>query len=327
MKVLITGAHGFVGKHVYHELQMNYNHKLFAPTKNDWTHGNFALNLLDTWTFDAVATNIKFDAIIHLAGVVGGIGFNQNNQGKLGFENLQMGLNVLEIAKIHNIKKVIMLGTTCSYPRSPKIIPFIEEELFDGMPEITNSGYGIAKRTLVKLGIEYAHQYGIGVVNLIPTNMCGRYDNFDENSSHVIPAIIRKFESPQLDMTRSMFDVDFPGKYITLWGNGSASREFLDAEDCARAIAMALEQDIGPEPINLGTGREVTIKELADLIKEIGKYSASINWDTSKPNGQPRRSLDITRAKNILGWEPKISLEESIRKSIEWYRMIQTSHE
>jgi nucleoside-diphosphate-sugar epimerase len=217
-----------------------------------------------------------------------------------------------------------MLGTTCSYPCNPKTIPFVEDELFDGMPELTNSGYGIAKRTLIKLGIEYSKQYDMHITNLVPANMYGPQDHFEDERSHVIPAIIKKFEKPRWRFGGYGLIGDPATSYrqiwVDLWGTGNASREFLYINDCARAIGMAMEKDTGPEPINLGTGREITIAALAAIIKDVGGYDADIRWDSSKPDGQPRRCLDVSRAKNILGWEAQTSLEVGLKQTIEWYR-------
>jgi nucleoside-diphosphate-sugar epimerase len=317
MKVLVTGGFGFVGRHVVQALQER-GYDLWTPTRQE-------INLLiptvwipkdvsDERVFSgssALAMSLfqqKIDAIVHLAGNVGGIGYNQNNQGKLGFENLQMGLNVLEAARLAHVQKLVMLGTTCSYPCAPRTIPFIEEELFDGMPELTNSGYGIAKRTLIKLGIEYHKQYGMNITNLVPANMYGPGDHFEDDRSHVIPAILKKFEEASL------------ANRVHLWGTGNSTREFLYVEDCAKAITIALEKDTGPEPINLGTGHEISIRDLVNLIKRVCWYDSEILWDDSKPDGQPRRCLDVSRAKDILGWEASTSLEVGLKQTIEWYR-------
>jgi GDP-L-fucose synthase len=338
MKVLITGGNGFLGKHLVKYLRDNTDHILDVPTSRE-------LNLLTETPGEVEIAyfNWQPDAIIHLAGVVGGIGFNQDNQGRLGYDNLKIGMTVLEAARELKVKKLIIVGTTCSYPHTPKTIPFVEDELFDGMPEITNSGYGIAKRTLIKLGIEYSKQYGINVVNLIPTNMVGEYDHFEDNKSHVIPALIKKFENPIISCDdfyhchcechnnhnvrhvmaccNNGYQLFAPKKLeVKLWGTGSASRDFLYAGDCARAIGIALEKDVGPEPINLASGKEITIKQLAETIKQVGHYNSDIIWDDTKPDGQPRRCLDISRAKNTLRWEPVIPLDEALKRTIEWYR-------
>lgn len=350
MKILVTGGRGFLGKHLVPLLEKE-GHELLVPFKIDGDnqhtiykiahqHNTTAFNVLSYNDLDTICDNWKPDAIIHLAGNVGGIGYNINNQGKLLYQNLQMGMNVINVATEKKISKLIMIGTTCSYPHIPKTIPFVEEELFDGMPEETNSGYGIAKRTLIKMGIEYHKQYGLNVVNLIPTNMVGEFDHFEDGRSHVIPALIKKFENYSLDTiechcichtdhnTRHIMACCENGvirrwdvkAYVELWGDGSASREFLYAGDCARAIVMALNKDVGPEPINLGTGEEIHIKDLANIINKIGNYNCDIKWDTSKPNGQPRRCLDVTKAKDKLGWEATTSLTSAIMKTIEWYR-------
>lgn len=296
MKVLITGSSGFVGKHVVQELREDY--QLLQPSHSE-------MNLMDRTTVGAYLCKHKPDAIIHLAALCGGIGINKDNPGAFIYSNLQMGINVLEQARYIGINKIINLGSVCAYPKHTPV-PFHEEDLWDGYPEETNAPYGIAKKTIMEMGIAYHKQYGMEVTNLLPVNMAGEHDHFNDYGSHVIPAIIYKFEH------------SIKGQ-ITLWGTGSASREFLYAGDCATAIALALETNTGPDPINLGTGREVTIYELAGLVKEIGGYNEIINWDSTKPDGQPRRSLDVSRAKDILDWEATTSLEETIERSILYY--------
>jgi GDP-L-fucose synthase len=311
-RILITGASGFLGKHVVKELKND--HDLFTPTSRK-------LNLLDATrlmcdccledtavdTIVSFLLNNKIDAIIHLAATCGGIGINKDNPGKFIYENLQMGINILEAARLAKVKKFINLGTVCSYPKFAPI-PFVEETIWNGYPEETNAPYGIAKKTIMEMAIAYSRQYDMNVTNLVPVNMAGEWDNFDEYSSHVIPALINKFETSRDNNT------------VELWGTGSASREFLYAGDCARAIGIALEKNTGAQPINLGTGQEITICNLAELIKRIGGYNANIIWDKTKPDGQPRRCLDVTRAKNILRWEATTSLKELIGKTINWYR-------
>lgn len=308
MTILITGAHGFVGKHVTALLQRGDEYVL-TPQRRE-------LDLLDSkaWPLQHPDNNVNLrnfiksnnvDAIVHLAATCGGIGINKDNPGRFIYENLQMGINVLEAARQTGVRKVVNLSTVCAYPKFAEV-PFREETIWNGYPEETNAPYGIAKKTIMEMGIAYATQYGMDVTNLVPVNMAGEFDNFDLYSSHVIPALIRKFEEAD-------------GK-VTLWGTGSASREFLYAGDCARAIGVALGRSTGPQPINLGTGKEITIKDLAGLIQRVGEYDVEIEWDSTKPDGQPRRCLDVTRAKNVLRWEAQTSLEEILARTISWYR-------
>jgi GDP-L-fucose synthase len=221
------------------------------------------------------------------------------------YDNLVMGMNVVQACTDLKVSKLINLGTVCSYPKFCKV-PFNENDYWNGYPEETNAPYGIAKKTVIELSKAYNKQYGLNVTNLIPVNMAGPHDNFNLYSSHVIPAIVRKFEESDSS--------------ILLWGSGEASREFLDARDCSLAIVKALDTDTDPNPINIGTGRELKIKELALLIRSLGNYRAIIDWDTTKPDGQPRRCLDISRAKSILNWTPSFSLEQTIIDTINWYR-------
>jgi nucleoside-diphosphate-sugar epimerase len=329
-KVLITGAGGFVGRHVVAALRADY--ELLTPSSQE-------LDLVcDAWHGDDCIvgprqTDARFggldayilyhepDAIVHLAATCGGIGINKDNPGRFIRENLAMGIHVLEAARRAHVEKVVNLGTVCSYPKHTPV-PFKEEDYWNGYPEETNAPYGIAKKCVVEMGRAYSQQYGMDITNLIPVNMYGEGDNFDLYSSHVIPALIRKFENPKT----VSFEPEPIGRMtewqdvVELWGTGSASREFLHASDCARAIAIALEKKTGADPINLGTGSEITIRDLAEKIKSVGEYDADIQWDSSKPDGQPRRCLDISRAQSILRWEPTVSFDEGLRRTISWYR-------
>ena len=342
MRVLVTGGFGFVGRHVVRELD-SLGYDLLTPTSRE-------LNLVHTGQGDVDTLGLiedylvdhDADAIVHLAATCGGIGINKDNPGKFIYENLQMGINVLEAARIAKIGKVVNLGTVCAYPKFTEI-PFREENLWNGYPEETNAPYGIAKKTVMEMGIAYSRQYDMNITNLVPANMAGEYDHFDLYSSHVIPALIRKFENPECAFQMQPCDCDCHApnssimhcipccgadglvrgpkvKAVRLWGTGSASREFMNAKDCARAVAISLEKNTGPEPINLGTGKEITIFELAMLIKKIGDYDVEISWDAAKPDGQPRRCIDASRAKEILGWEAVIPLEQTIQETINWYR-------
>lgn len=253
-------------------------------------------------------------AIVHLAAKCGGIGINKDHPGSFLHHNLQMGVNVLEASRRLGIRRVVNLGTVCSYPKFASV-PFQEDCIWDGYPEETNAPYGIAKKTVMEMGVAYSSEYNMQVVNLVPVNMAGEFDNFNLYSSHVIPALIRKFEeavAPQNQLQE-----------IELWGTGEASREFLYAGDTARAIAICLQPEFypGAEPINLGTGQEWKIRDLAERIREVGEYGdIAISWNTDKPDGQPRRCLDVSRAKIRLGWEAEVDLNELLKRTINWYR-------
>ncbi len=300
MKILITGSSGFVGKHLIDRIKNS--HELLIPSSDE-------LNCLNhSKIIDYIALH-KPDAVVNLAAVCGGIGINKDNPAEFGTSNLLIGTYVLDAClptKSLYTPRLINLGSVCSYPKHAEV-PFREDDLWDGYPEETNAPYGIAKKTVMMLGAAHNEQYGTEVINLIPVNLAGEHDNFDLYSSHVIPAMIRKFEESD--------DV------VDLWGDGSASREFLYAGDLAEAIEICLDCDYpGPEPINIGTGYEITIKNLAEKIKSIGEYFSTIAWDESKPNGQPRRCLNIQRAKSRLGWTPSTTLDELLKKTIRWYR-------
>ncbi len=304
MNILITGSSGFLGQHIIKEFQQNTRHALLIPTHQE-------LDLLRIKDIYDYFDSHTVDFIIHAAGKVGGLSYNKKYPADLTYENLVTGTNIINIAARHGVEKFVFIGTTCSYPEIPYTIPFIESELFDKMPEKTNSGYGYAKRMLIKLLHEYYAQYNLFNISLIPTNLCGPGDCFNDERSHVIAAMIKKFELSQKNNET----------FIKLWGDGSASRDFASVKDCCRVIRLALEINIpSNEIINVGSGREVNIKELADMIKRIGGYTAEYQFTGEVGNGQPRRCLNIEKAKRLLNWEPKISLEESIRETIEWYR-------
>jgi GDP-L-fucose synthase len=299
MKVLLTGSGGFLGQNLIPILSEEYS--VYGPRSKNW-------DLRSQRACKELIAHTKPEVIVHAAGSVGGIGANQENPGKFMYENLIMGANIIHAAKEYGVKKFVLLGTVCSYPKHTPV-PFKEEDLWDGYPEETNAPYGIAKKALMKMVETYNEQYGFNGVNLIPVNMYGPHDHFNLTSSHVIPALILKVYNAMKNNDSS----------ITLWGTGQVSREFLYAEDCGQAIKLAIEKDVPPSPINIGTGREIKICDLASEIAEQMGFSGEILYDSSKPDGQPRRCLDTSKAKELLGFEAKTSFQEGLKKTIEWF--------
>lgn len=297
-KILLTGATGFAGKNIQQYLQSKYD---VIGIGSEW-------DLRNKENVISVLEHSKPDIVIHAAGSVGGIGANKENPGKFLYDNLTMGTNIIQESKAKNISKFIMLGTVCSYPKFASV-PFKEEDLWLGYPEETNAPYGIAKKTLMKLVETYNEQYAFNGVNLIPVNLYGPHDHFNLTTSHVMPALILKIKNA----------INNNHSSITVWGSGSASREFLYVEDLARAIELSIESDVGPSPINIGTGKEITIKDLVKLLAHLMGFHGEIIYDTTKPDGQPRRCLDTSKAKKLLGFEAKTNLEEGLRKTISWY--------
>ena len=312
---MVTGAKGFLGKHVCQELRdKGYSNIIECANNNSsnpyYIQPNSLVNHCDLRNKDSVRALIQYnkpDVIIHLAARVGGIGANQENPATFIHDNLTMGINLIEESK-DLVGKFVLAGTVCSYPKYCPI-PFEEKNIWSGYPEETNAPYGIAKKTLMRLVEAYNEQYGFNGVNLIPVNMYGPHDHFNLTSSHVIPALILKFYNAMQEGDSS----------VTLWGTGQASREFLFAPDCAEAIKLAIEKDVSPEPINIGTGQEIKICELATEIAEQMGYGGKIIYDTSKPDGQPRRCLDTTRAKDRLGFEAKTNFKDGLKQTIEWF--------
>lgn len=300
--VLVTGGTGFLGKAVCKNLRDHGYEKVIA------IGSNYNLTKIRI-TYDALL-NTNPDAVIHLAATVGGIGANKEKPGLFIYDNLAMGVNLIEACRSVGIDKFVMVGTVCSYPKFTPV-PFQEEEIWNGYPEETNAPYGIAKKALMQLVTSYHQQYGFNGVNLIPVNMYGPHDNFNPAISHVIPAIILK-------MHKAMKDT--PHEPVEIWGTGEASREFLYVDDCADAIRLSLEKDISPEPINIGTGGEIKIKYLAHTIAEIMGHHGGIYFNSKYPDGQPRRCLDISRARERLGYEPTVDLYEGLEKTIDWFK-------
>jgi GDP-L-fucose synthase len=258
---------------------------------------------------------VRPDLVFHLAARVGGIGANQHNPGKYFFENLQMGVNVLEEGRRAGIAKLVLAGTICAYPKHTPV-PFHEEDLWNGYPEETNAPYGIAKKALLVMAQAYRSQYQTNAVVLLPVNLYGPRDNFDLETSHVIPAMIRK-----------CVDASTQGRdEIVLWGDGTPTREFLYVDDCARGLLLAAERYDGPDPINLGAGFEISMRDLAALIQRLTGYRGRIVWDASRPNGQPRRSLDTSRAERLLGFVASTSFEDGLCATIDWYRRAGKDH-
>lgn len=302
-KVIVTGGSGFLGKAVNKALKSNLFYDVVS------LGGKREYDLTNQKQVDYLYKEYEPDAIIHLAAKVGGIGANKDNPGLFLYENLAMGMNLIETArKYGKLKKFVMVGTVCAYPKFTPV-PFKEDEIWNGYPEETNAPYGIAKKTLTEMLIAYNSQYGLNCTNLIPVNMYGPHDHFDPAISHVIPAIILKIDKA----------IDNKEEVVELWGTGKASREFLYIDDCATAIKKALEIDTTPHPINIGTGVECRIDDLAAKIARMMNYEGHIGFNTNGLDGQPRRCLDTSRATRVLGFEAKTKLDRGLHDTISWY--------
>jgi len=298
--VVVTGGAGFLGSFLVPMLEER-GAEIVIPRRRDYDLTEQA----DTRRLFIAA---KPDIVIHLAAEVGGIGANRGNPGRFFYANMAMGLNMIEESRRSGLSKFVQVGTVCAYPKFTPV-PFREEELWNGYPEETNAPYGIAKKSLLVMLQGYREQYGLNGIYLLPVNLYGPRDNFDLESSHVIPALIRKFIAAR----------DEGRDEVEVWGTGAASREFLFVEDAARAILMATEQYDGPEPVNIGAGREVTIRELIETIGKLTGYAGSIVWDTTKPDGQPRRMLETSRARDWFGFEADVELEDGLATTIAWW--------
>jgi GDP-L-fucose synthase len=299
--IVVTGGTGFLGRHVCRELEQ-------AGAKVQ-PIGRAQYDLRRRREIDRMLTDTSPDAVVHLAAVVGGIGANRAHPGQFLYENAIMGLELLEGCRAAGVAKTVVAGTVCAYPKHTPV-PFREEHLWDGYPEETNAPYGLAKKLLLAQAQAYRSEYGMNVVYLLPVNLYGPGDNFDLETSHVIPAMIRKFMEAS---RRGEIDVE-------LWGDGSPTREFLYVEDAARAFRLALERYDGPEPINVGSGEEISIKDLATLVAMRTGYQGDISWNPGRPNGQPRRRLEISRAWELLGFKANVSLDDGLSRTVDWCR-------
>jgi GDP-L-fucose synthase len=302
-KIVVTGGNGFLGKSVCKKLRENKEYDVHC------LYGKQHWDLTNQKQVDYLYKEQKPDVVVHLAARVGGIGVNKANPGLFFYENLAMGMNLIETArKYGKLKKFIMIGTVCSYPKYTPV-PFKEESLWSGYPEETNAPYGISKKTLTEMLAAYNQQYGLNCTNLIPVNMYGPHDNFNPESSHVIPALILKFAKA----------IENNEKEVKVWGTGKASREFLYVDDCAEAIKRSVEIDTTPEPINIGTGSEISIFNLAEKIKDLMGYKGDIVFNSNGLDGQPRRCLDTSKAKQILGFEAETKFKKGLGDTIDWY--------
>jgi GDP-L-fucose synthase len=301
-RIVVTGGAGFLGRAVLERLRARGATDIVVPrrTEYDLTHEADVARLYK---------DARPDVVLHLAAEVGGIGANQANPGRYFFANMAMALHLVEQARISGLRKFVQVGTICAYPKHTPV-PFREEELWNGYPEETNAPYGVAKKAAMVMLDGYRRQYGLKSAYLLPVNLYGPWDNFDMNTSHVIPALIRKCVEAQ----------EAGRPFIECWGTGSASREFLFVDDAAEGVVRAAEAMDDPVPINLGTCMEITIKDLVHLIARLVGFTGEIRWDTTKPDGQPRRCLDTTRAANLLGWRAQVGFEDGLRRTIDWYR-------
>lgn len=301
-RVVVTGGAGFLGSFVVEQLRAKGCHEIVVPRSQDY----------DLVHMDAVRrlyADTHPDILIHLAARVGGIGANQANPGRFFYDNLMMGSQLIEVGRQQGLKKFVAIGTICAYPKFAPI-PFKEDDIWAGYPEETNAPYGLAKKMMLVQSQAYRQQYGFNSIVLFPVNLYGPRDNFDLHTSHVIPALIRKCAEAK----------EGGAPEIVLWGDGTPTREFLYVEDAAEGIILAAEQYNDSGPLNLGTGEEVTIKALATMIAADIGYTGRITWDRTKPNGQPRRCLDVSRIKQAIGFQAKHSLRDGLKKTVEWYR-------
>ncbi len=299
--ILITGGHGFLGSAVRRQLEDQGRTNVIAPRSLEY-------DLREPSQIRAMLGAHNPSQVIHLAATVGGIGANMAHPGKFFYENAVMGIHLIEEARRAGVEKFVVVGTVCAYPKMTPI-PFREDDLWSGYPEETNAPYGIAKKALLVQSQAYRQEYGFNAIYLIPVNLYGPGDNFDPESSHVIPALIKKFVEAR----------DSGAEVVVAWGTGSASREFLYVDDAAQAIVLALDRYDGPDPVNIGSSNEITIRDLVELIARLTGFEGRIEWDTSKPDGQPRRKLDVSRAQNLFEFTSSTEFETGLKATIDWY--------
>ena len=297
MRTLVTGGGGFLGSYLVERLEAD-GHDVFVARRADY-------DLTGREDAERVFHDARPERVFHLAGEVGGIGANRANPGRFWYANLMMGAHVLELSRVHGVDKLVIVGTVCAYPKFAAV-PFREDDLWNGYPEETNAPYGVAKKSILVGAQSYREQYGLNSIFLLPANLYGPRDNFDLKTSHVIPDLIRKMLESR--------------DRVVLWGDGSPTREFLYVEDCVEGLALAGERYDGADPVNLGTGDEISIRQLAELIAGLTGFEGEIEWDTSMPNGQPRRSLDASRARELFGFEARTPLRAGLERTIAWYR-------
>ena len=301
-RIAITGGHGFLGTYLVNKFRTQGYRNIFAPGKDDY-------DLRDARQIARMYKKGRPDVVIHLAARVGGVGANSKYPGEYFYDNLIMGVQMMEYARQYKVKKFVAIGTICAYPKYTAV-PFKEEGLWNGYPEETNAAYGLAKKVLLVQAQAFRAQYGFNAIYLLPVNLYGPGDSFHPEDSHVIPAIIRKcFEA-----------IRQKKKEVVLWGTGRATREFLYVDDCAEAICSATEKYDGQDPVNIGTGAEIPIKEIATLIARLTGFKGKIRWDRTKPDGQPRRCLDTSKAAKYFGFRAKTNLERGLKRTIDWYR-------
>ncbi|OHB98719.1 MAG: GDP-fucose synthetase [Planctomycetes bacterium RIFCSPLOWO2_12_38_17] len=314
-RITVTGGSGFLGSCVVEKLKERGCKDIFVPRSKDY-------ELVEYEACKRLYKDAKPDIVIHLAARVGGIGANRLNPGKFFYDNLMMGVQMMEIGRQVGIEKFVAVGTICAYPKFTPV-PFKEEDLWNGYPEETNAPYGLAKKILLVQAQAYKQQYGFNAIYLLPVNLYGPRDNFDLESSHVIPAIIRKCVEARRSQVEVKAKVETanpqPEYSLTVWGTGSPTREFLYVEDAAEGIVLATEKYNKPDPVNLGSGFEISIKDLVGLIARLTGFGGKIIWDVSKPDGQPRRKLDTSKAEKEFGFKAKTPFEEGLQKAIDWY--------